>query len=126
MQEFFASGRVVDVAIAMLALELVLMAWLQRHGGAVPNPVDVAVALAAGLFLLVALRFALTGAGWPLIATALLAALVAHLVDLARRCRAQRGGQANVEAALRSRHRHGPRPGIESTDPQRSIDHGRR
>jgi hypothetical protein len=85
MQEYFASGRAVDVAIAVMVIEFVAIAWLHRRGGRGPKPADIAAALAGGLFLLLALRFALTGAGWPAIAAALLAALVAHLVDLARR-----------------------------------------
>jgi hypothetical protein len=85
MQAFFASGHAVDVAIAVLALEFILIAWLYRRHGRGPRPADLAAALAGGLFLLLAVRFALTGAGWPAIAGALLAALVAHLVDLARR-----------------------------------------
>jgi len=46
---------------------------------------DLLVTLASGACLLLALRAALAGAGWELIALCLLAAGVAHAVDLKQR-----------------------------------------
>jgi O-antigen/teichoic acid export membrane protein len=47
--------------------------------------VDLLANAAAGACLLLALRAALTGAGWAWVAAALCAALIAHLFDLVRR-----------------------------------------
>jgi hypothetical protein len=85
MAEAFANGTVVDAVIALLALEALLLAWLHRRHRRGPAPADLLGNLAAGLFLLLALRAALVGAAWPWIAASLLAALAAHLYDLARR-----------------------------------------
>jgi len=77
---FVLSGHIVDLIIAVLALEvLVLAAW--RRAGLV-TPV---VAALPGACLLLALRAALTDAGWIWIALWLTAAFPAHLADLWRR-----------------------------------------
>jgi hypothetical protein len=85
MAGMFESGRIVDGVIALMLLEAVLLAWLHVRRGRGPAPADLLANLAAGLFLLLALRAALVGAAWPWIAASLGAALVAHLCDLARR-----------------------------------------
>jgi hypothetical protein len=83
--ELFASGHVVDLIIAFMVVEaVVLLAWRRRTGhGIAPGPL--VASLLAGFFLLLALRSALTGAPWAVMAGWLLAALVAHLADLIRR-----------------------------------------
>lgn len=48
---------------------------------------DAALRLLPGALMLLALRAALTGAGWPWIALALAASFPAHLADIARRPR---------------------------------------
>jgi hypothetical protein len=82
--DWFASGRVVDLALLALLLEAVLIWALGRRGRAfaafLPN-------LLAGACLLLALRAALTGANWPVLAGWLLAALLANLADLRQRWR---------------------------------------
>jgi hypothetical protein len=85
MAGMFASGRIVDAVLALMLVEGILLAWLHLRRGRGPAPADVLANLAAGLFLLLALRAALAGASWPWIAASLGAALVAHLSDLARR-----------------------------------------
>lgn len=78
------SGRIVDLILAMLALEAIGLAWWRRaRGGLLPF----LPGLAAGACLLLALRAATTAAAWPWIAVALLGALVAHLLDLGVRLR---------------------------------------
>lgn len=80
MSEFFASGRAADLLIAVLALEAaVLLLWLKRR--------DLLVALLPGLCLVLALRAALTGAGWGVVALWLAASLPAHIWDMRRRLR---------------------------------------
>jgi outer membrane biosynthesis protein TonB len=85
MAELFASGRIADVAIAILLLEALLFVWLHARRRLGPAPGELLPNVAAGLFLLLALRGALVGAGWPWIAASLAAALAAHLADLVRR-----------------------------------------
>jgi len=85
VEALFASGRVVDAAIALLILEAIGL-WLYRRWRKRSFPIaDVAWNVAAGLSLLLALRAALTQAGWPWVALFLTAALVAHIGDFRRR-----------------------------------------
>lgn len=87
MAEFIASGRVVDLILALMAVEgTVLAVHHRRTGRGIPLP-DLAVNLAAGACLLLALRAALTDAGWTGTAAWLGLALAAHLADLGRRWR---------------------------------------
>lgn len=88
MSELFATGRVVDLALALMVAEALVLAlyWRLRRRG-IPG-IDLAINLLAGAALLLALRAALTGAGWPWVAAWLAAALAAHAGDLARRWRA--------------------------------------
>lgn len=80
MADLFASGRAIDLVLAVLLLEAL---WLWRHKQA---PVgDILRALLPGAFLLLAVRAALTGAPWPLVALPLILALPAHLADIRRR-----------------------------------------
>ena len=57
-----ASGRIVDLILVLVALEIVVMALLPRRPTL--SPVDVLVTSLAGVGLLLALRAALTGAPW--------------------------------------------------------------
>lgn len=87
MAELFASGRVVDLILALIAAEAAALAVYRqrtRRGPALP---DLAANLMAGACLLLALRAALAGAGWEVSAAWLGAALLAHVADLARRWR---------------------------------------
>lgn len=80
MADLFASGRAIDLVLAVLLLEAL---WLWRRKRA---PVgDILRALLPGAFLLLAVRAALTGAPWPLVALPLILALPAHLADIRRR-----------------------------------------
>jgi hypothetical protein len=87
MAALFASGRIVDVILALTLAEAVgLVAWHRRTGRGVA-PADFLGNLLSGVCLLLALRAGLAGAWWGWIALALLAALAAHMADLARRWR---------------------------------------
>lgn len=84
MSDLFAAGRVVDLILGFLVAEgLVLYLYYRRTGRGLTFTTLIP-ALLAGAFLLLALRGALTGAGWQWIALALIGALIAHLVDLGR------------------------------------------
>lgn len=87
MTELLASGRIVDLILATMVLEgIVLIAYNRRTGRGVA-PVDLLINLLAGMCLLLALRAALTGLSWRWTAAWLAAALLAHLADLWRRWR---------------------------------------
>jgi len=85
VEEFFRSGRVADLILALLALEFAGLALLRRATGRGPRPLALLPFLLAGACFALALRAALTGAGWAWVAAPLGAAFLAHLWDLARR-----------------------------------------
>lgn len=85
MAALFASGRIVDAILLLMLLEFLALLLWRAAGRVGPHPLDVLPYLLSGAALMVALRMALTGAGWQSIATCLLAAFAAHLLDLYRR-----------------------------------------
>ncbi len=87
MQDWFASGRLIDVALTMTALEAVAVVLYFRRTGRGIAPADFLGNLASGVCLMLALRCGVTGAWWGWIALWLSAALVAHLADVRRRWR---------------------------------------
>ena len=80
MSAFFASGRVVDLVIAVMITEAVYVGWRRRD-----RLGEVVLALLPGLYLLLALRAALTGAGWQWVAIWITASAPAHILDMRRR-----------------------------------------
>jgi hypothetical protein len=83
--DLFATGRVVDLILALMALEGVFLVAYRRRTGRGIVAGDLLSNLLAGAGLLLAVRGALAGAGWIWIAACLLAALLAHVADLRRR-----------------------------------------
>jgi hypothetical protein len=82
------SAMLVDVVLAMTALEAVaLLVWRGRTGAGI-RAADLLPNLAAGAFLILGVRLAIDGHAWYAIAPCMLASLGAHLVDLARRWQA--------------------------------------
>lgn len=85
----FLDPRLVDLALALIALEglglLAFRAWTARG----PAPIALIANLLAGGFILVALRSTLAGADLVWIGAALAASLLAHVVDLASRWEAR-------------------------------------
>jgi hypothetical protein len=87
MAALFANGRIVEAILLLVLLEAAaLLVWHRRTGRGLP-PGELLPALLAGAGLLAAWRLAIAGAAWPWLGLALLAALLAHLADLARRWR---------------------------------------
>lgn len=87
MSWLFASGRVVDLVLVLMAVEGAALALHRsRTGRGVPIPGLLAF-LCAGACLLLALRGALVGAPWWWMAAALAGAGAAHAADLALRWR---------------------------------------
>lgn len=82
MADLFASSRIVDLILLLVVVEAAGLHVLHRLTGRGPRLAALAPNLAAGAALLLALKAALSGAGWPVIALALLLALAAHLWDL--------------------------------------------
>jgi hypothetical protein len=87
MAELFASGRLVDLILIIVAIEAACLVIYWRSTGRGVSPGDLLPNLFAGAFLLLALRLSLRGAGWQLCCGSLAAAGLAHLVDLGRRWR---------------------------------------
>jgi hypothetical protein len=83
IRELFSSGRVIDLVLAFMAAEFAVLYWRRRDRR--KPPIDLMLALAPGACLLLAVRAALTGAGWMWIGVFLTASLPAHLADLSRR-----------------------------------------
>ncbi len=91
LAEFLESGLAVDVVLAFLAAEVAFLLVLKARTGRGPAVLDLLGQLGAGAALLLALRAALTRADPRWTAGFLLAALPAHLFDLARRFRRSEG-----------------------------------
>lgn len=81
MVEFFASGRAVDVVLAVILIETVYLLW---RGWRVS---DLALLLLPAVLMLLALRAALVGADWIWIALPLALSFPVHLADLSRRAK---------------------------------------
>lgn len=75
----------VDLALLLLAIEAVGLVLWHRWAGRGPAPIRILPTLAAGGFLLLALRAGLADAGDAPLLLCLAGALVAHLVDLRAR-----------------------------------------
>ena len=85
MQALIESGGIVDLILVLVALELAALWILWWRRGLGVSPRSLVVNIAAGASLMLALRAALTGAGWQWVAAWLVASLVFHLADLAAR-----------------------------------------
>ncbi|QIK38803.1 DUF3995 domain-containing protein [Caldichromatium japonicum] len=85
MSELFASGRIIDLIVGLLLAEGAgLVLYHRRTGRGIP-PRQLVGFLSSGVFLMLALRAALTNVHWLWIWLALLGALISHLADLALR-----------------------------------------
>jgi hypothetical protein len=87
MQALFDSGMAADLVLGALLLEAIGLWALARFAGRGPSLMPLLPFLLAGAAFALALRAALTGAGWAWVALPLLAAFAAHVWDIARRWR---------------------------------------
>jgi hypothetical protein len=87
MADLFASGRLVDIILVVVAIEatVLLVYWGRARQGIAPS--DLLPNLCAGAFLLLALRATLAGGGMMMASGCLAAAGLAHLTDVYRRWR---------------------------------------
>ncbi|MEO0322684.1 MAG: hypothetical protein AAF447_06990 [Myxococcota bacterium] len=91
MSAWLSRGSLVDVAIAAIVLEALLLLVYRRRTGRGLAPLDVFGQLLAGAILLVAVRLAVTGAPTELVLLALALSFPAHVFDLLRRFRSANG-----------------------------------
>ena len=87
LASLFASGRIIDAILVLMALEAVGLLWFHRITGKGVGPRALLPFLAAGVCLMLALKAALTGGSWTWIAVMLSLAFVFHLADIALRWR---------------------------------------
>lgn len=80
MSGLFASGHAVDIVLAVMLIECIVLA---RRGRA--KLTTIVLAILPGALILLALRVALTGGDWWLIALFLAAAFPVQIADLRRR-----------------------------------------
>ncbi|GJE60096.1 hypothetical protein [Methylobacterium trifolii] len=99
MAELFASGRIVELILALVAVEALLLLAVRRVLGRGPAPVLLLANLAAGAALMLALRAGLTQSPWPVVAGWLLAALAAHVTEMVLRLRRERRGRLVADEA---------------------------
>jgi hypothetical protein len=85
MTAFLMSGRVIDLILLLVVAEAAGLLLLRRATGRGVAPSALLANLAAGAFLLLALRCGLSGAGAAWVGLCLALALVAHLADLRSR-----------------------------------------
>lgn len=98
MEQLFTSGRIFDIILVGLALEVVgfgLWLWRKRQGLAL---VSFVASTVAGGSLVLALRAAITGAGWLFVAIYLAASLLAHVGEMALRILAAEAGSDDSSA----------------------------
>lgn len=88
MAELFHSGLIVELILALVVVEALLLAASRRFLGKGPSVGEWLPNLMSGAALLLALRLTIGQAAWPWVAAMLALSLAAHLTDLARRFRA--------------------------------------
>ena len=97
MADLFASGRVVELILALVAAEGAALLVLHRRTGRGPSALPLLCNLAAGAGLMLALRASLVGAPWTAVAGWLLVALGAHAGEMVWRLR-RPGGEPSVRS----------------------------
>ncbi|MEL6198849.1 MAG: hypothetical protein AAFR09_01450 [Pseudomonadota bacterium] len=87
LQELVESGRIVDIMLVVIALEVAaLIAYRVVTGKGLSVP-SILLNVGAGGSLMVALKLLYDGVGWQLVAAALVASLLFHTGDLVYRWR---------------------------------------
>jgi hypothetical protein len=88
MATYLDNGRLIDGIIALVALEALLLVALRAFFDRGPASASSIANCMSGAGLLLALRAAIADAPFAVIGACLLAALIAHVADLAMRWRA--------------------------------------
>lgn len=85
LESLIASGRIVDIMVAVIAVEVVAVLVFRRfYGGGIPA-VPLLLNVGAGGSLMLALRAALGESDWQWIAAFLAASLAFHVADQLQR-----------------------------------------
>ncbi len=79
MEAIFTSGRAVDLVLGFMALEALILIVMKRHA------LTVILTILPGAAMMLALRAAMTDAGWQWVAIWLTVSLPLHLADLRHR-----------------------------------------
>ena len=87
MEQFITGGSVTGVILAVLVIEAVVVSVFLVRTGRTSGLPGFLAGLAAGGCLVLALREALTGGGWTMIAIFLTLSFLAHAIELALRLR---------------------------------------
>ena len=82
IQDLITTGRIVDVMIVFVIIEIVIVEWSRRVRGRGVATVPLLVNIGAGGSLMLALRAALMDSGWQWVATFLVSSLVFHVLDV--------------------------------------------
>lgn len=85
LESFVGGGAAIDLVLAVVAAEAVLLSAYRVLTGGGLSLLSICSLLLPGVFLLLALKAALVNAGTTTLAICLVAALLAHMADLARR-----------------------------------------
>jgi hypothetical protein len=87
LEQLYQGPLVVDIAIGFITLESLLLWAFHKLAGRGLALADCVLTILSGVFLMLALRCALTPQGWPGMALFLIAAGIAHGADLRSRWR---------------------------------------
>ena len=87
LEQLYQGPLVVDIAIGFITLEALLLWAFHTWTGRGLALADCVLTILSGVFLMLALRCALTPGGWPGMALFLIAAGIAHGADLRIRWR---------------------------------------
>lgn len=87
LENLIVTGRIVDIMIAFVVVEIVVLLLIHRYAGRGIAPVPLLLNIGAGGSLMLALRAVFADAAWWLVAACLVASLAFHVADLAQRWR---------------------------------------
>ncbi|WP_462322031.1 hypothetical protein [Halochromatium sp.] len=87
MAQLFASGKIIDIILMLVLVEMAALEIVYRITRRAPSLMQLLPNLAAGFLLLLSLRAAIADLSWYLIALPLGLALIAHGFDLMERWR---------------------------------------
>ncbi|MDJ0654118.1 MAG: hypothetical protein QNJ40_08200 [Xanthomonadales bacterium] len=85
LEQLVTSGRIVDIMLGFVLLEILALLLLFRLTGKGIAPVPLITNIGAGGSLMLALKTVLSGAAWTWTAGSLVLALIFHMLDLSQR-----------------------------------------